>query len=159
MTRLKAGLEDIRRPIGVEPPKELTVTEQRIQDKVVASNIVSERLEKLRRWERRFEEIKQGKELSDLMMSDDTLTKVSTMKFIKEASYSTEQQRKKLQNLLKVKWIKSRSTNSKGGSVGQLDEMEKAKQLFRVWDKENKGYLTLNEVTESLMAVGLIFWP
>ena len=58
MTRLKAGLEDIRRPIGVEPPKELTVTEQRIQDKVVASNIVSERLEKLRRWERRFEEIK-----------------------------------------------------------------------------------------------------
>lgn len=58
-------------------------------DKELARKIVNEREGQLKLMERRFEEIKDGKELSNLMMSEETLTNLANLKIEKIVTLTT----------------------------------------------------------------------
>jgi len=94
--------------------------------------------EQLKLMERRFEEIKDGKELSNLMMSEETLTTLANLKIEKVIKLTTNAQEKKLVKNKMIQWIKSRKRMG-GGAIGQLAEMEMAKELFNLWDESNMG--------------------
>lgn len=51
-------------------------------------------------------------------------------------------------------WIISRKMSGMK-SVSGVSNMDIAKDIFNTWDTENKGFLTIDELTEHLMSLGL----
>lgn len=62
--------------------------------------------------ERRLEEIKDGKEPTNLMMSEETLTAVSNLKVEKVARVSIHQREKQLVKQDIIKYLKKKGLNS-----------------------------------------------
>jgi len=88
--------------------------------------------------DRRLEEIKDGKELTDLMMTDETRTVLINMKTEKAILTTTKQQEQKLNNLKLMKWVKNR--NKVLDDYGSINiEMDHAKELFNLWDEKSIG--------------------
>ena len=51
-------------------------------------------------------------------------------------------------------WIKTRK-NAGMRLVEQLSDVDLARDIFKAWDIENKGFLSLDELTDQLMSLGL----
>lgn len=51
-------------------------------------------------------------------------------------------------------WIKSRK-NAGMQLLAQMNDVELAKEIFKAWDVENKGYLSVEELTDQLVGLGL----
>lgn len=51
-------------------------------------------------------------------------------------------------------WIGSRK-NAGMKMLDKLKDMEFARQIFKAWDADKKGYLTAKEVSEQLVGLGL----
>ena len=51
-------------------------------------------------------------------------------------------------------WISSRK-NAGMKMLDKLKDMEFARQIFKAWDTDKKGYLTAKEVNEQLVGLGL----
>lgn len=64
---------------------------------------------------RRVEEVKDGKtELSNLMMSEETLNNVANLKTEKKVVFTTQQQQRKLTRADMNKWIKQKGIRNGG---------------------------------------------
>lgn len=104
--------------------------------------------------DRRLEEIKDGKELTDLMMTDETRTVLINMKTEKAILTTTKQQEQKLNNLKLMKWVKNRSkVLDDYGSINV--EMDLAKEMFNLWDEKSIGQVTIDQIAEQLISLGL----
>ena len=51
-------------------------------------------------------------------------------------------------------WIKSRK-NAGMGMLNKMKDMAFAKEIFKAWDTNNKGYLTTKQFSEQLCGLGL----
>ena len=51
-------------------------------------------------------------------------------------------------------WIKNRR-NAGMQMLDKLKDMDFAKQIFKAWDANQKGYLTAREMSEQLVGIGL----
>jgi Ca2+-binding EF-hand superfamily protein len=52
------------------------------------------------------------------------------------------------------KWFVSRE-NAGLGTLAKLKNMALAKEIFKAWDFEKRGYLTLEQLTDQLIGLGL----
>ena len=51
-------------------------------------------------------------------------------------------------------WIKARS-NGENNLLGRMAEIDIARSIFSAWDHTEKGYLTIVELSEELVTLGL----
>ena len=84
---------------------------------------------------RRIEEVKEGKtELSNLLMSDETLNNVQSLKTEKKVTFTTSQQQHKLTRADMLKWIKQKGLASpehpKETTNAAIDEEQVAREIF-----------------------------
>ena len=51
-------------------------------------------------------------------------------------------------------WIKSRKNHGQK-LLEQMKDIELARQIFKAWDPEDKGFLTKKEMADNLISLGL----
>ena len=87
-------MQQIRRPPDQHPDEEYSAGRRNELDKELAEKIVKTCEGDLRIMERRLEEIKDGREPTNLLMSDETLTTVANMKVDRVREISVQQREK-----------------------------------------------------------------